>query len=182
MTENFGDAETLAAIVSAGLCVGASTGDRHAAWSALSMLRGLAESTRAPAVETPHCWHCLVQLIPEALTCGDCPSECDDEDCEDEGCLRQRETHPGVVPRAEAAVEEVELAEAKWIRCEERMPEPTDRVWFVVDRSVNKGGFDGEEFVNVGMISWAAKDVTHWMHRPLEPARPAPPKETTRDE
>lgn len=80
------------------------------------------------------------------------------------------------------AVEAVELVEAKWIRCEERMPEPTERVFFVVDWRVYRGEFDGEEFMNAGMFSWASRDVSHWMHRPLEPALPAPPKEPARDE
>ena len=75
-----------------------------------------------------------------------------------------------------------ELREARrsqqstWVKCSERMPEDTERVWFFANERVLKGEFQGDKFYTSAGFGWNGPEVTHWVHRPLEPARPSPPE------
>jgi hypothetical protein len=68
-------------------------------------------------------------------------------------------------------------ASGGWIAVSERMPESTERVWFYAADMVRKGEFGriGQWITSAG-FAWDRGEVTHWMHRPLEPQRPAPPQ------
>lgn len=49
-----------------------------------------AESMRGANV----CWHCKVCLLPQRQRCETCPEECDNEDCQAEGCIEQQSATP----------------------------------------------------------------------------------------
>jgi len=64
-----------------------------------------------------------------------------------------------------------------WIRCSERMPENTERIWFYGNGRVMKGEYREPHFCTSAGFAWDGPELTHWMHRDLEPRRPSPPEE-----
>jgi hypothetical protein len=51
--------------------------------------------------ERNYCWHCKVQLVPGPFHCESCPprGECDDEECEADGCVSEPDPSPTETPR-----------------------------------------------------------------------------------
>jgi hypothetical protein len=60
------------------------------------------------------------------------------------------------------------------------MPEDTERIWLFCAAAVGnvlRGEYRSGQFYTSEMFAWDGGEVTHWMHRPVEPYRPAPPEE-----
>lgn len=71
---------------------------------------------------TEDCWHCLDALEPEPPHCENCPVECDNLECEAEGCAAELAAYPGVAPsgRLYRARASEEAAAQAWPR--DRLP------------------------------------------------------------